>query len=264
MRLFSAVCAVICIGTTIIVYSLFSNAPKVIRGDDKILSLSAQEINPSYTIEIKNINFTNTSNARIKLVSIPSNQSARVDAIYSEDLDSYAFVVDMTNDHISLSMESDDIHPIQTFDVTIYAPISFVKVDGSGYSVSADVALTQNFSLYISGEVTVNVSLSDALGFTLASAGSSFVEVSGKAKNSIIGISGSGLVDAGQFVSDSATVRISGSGNTGLAVKHHLDVVLKGSSSLSYWGNPELGMKNIDKEAQFVQVSEAVPVLANY
>ncbi len=262
MRVFSAFCAVLCITLTTVAYFLFSNAPKAIRGEEKTISIEADGNIDLYSLDLQGFHFVDNTSAAVQLISVPSSEKARVEVTYSEDLDKYGFVVDISNNQITLSMESDAVHPIQSFLVKIYAPLSLVKVNGSGYALTVEGTFANLFSLYVSGDIKTDVSLSGNTNFVLASAGSSIVTVSGSAYNTHIALSGSTSAYAEELVCNSARVSIAGSGKTTLSILDSLSTMLKGDSFLEYWGSPQIIEQDIESTSTLTQISATIPTVS--
>ncbi len=264
MRIFSGFCALLCMCLTIIAYLLYSNAPRSINGDDKVVSVIAKDSVDMYMIKLEGLQFSDNEHAIVQLVSIPSSQPARIEAIYSEGLDDYGFLASISENTITISMESDTRHPIKTFSVIIYAPLNFVTANGSGYSLVLNEALSKNLSLYVSGDITSNVTLNENTSIDLASAGSSIITLLGYAQSTNIALSGSTSVFAEELVSSKAQVSISGSGEVRLSVLDSLATTLKGASTLSYWGDPQILRQNVEDTSVFTQVDSIIPTFAAY
>ncbi len=263
MKLFACVCAVICSAMTIITCSLISASPDAIRGDDKSISLVSDKKNVSYSLLIDELQFHENKDIKIHLIPVSTSQVARIEAIYSEDLDEYGFVAKITDTAIMLSMEAEAPHPIKTFNVVIYAPVNHIEANGSGYRLLVDNPISENFSMYLIGDVQTSVSLGNVNQFLLASAGSSLVDITGTSKLTNIAISGSSSVLAEYLVCDYAKVHISGTGTTKVSINDELHAILKGSSLLEYLGNPIVYRDAIDSTSSILQVSEIVSSALN-
>ncbi|RYE19839.1 MAG: DUF2807 domain-containing protein [Sphingobacteriaceae bacterium] len=101
-----------------------------------------------------------------------------------------------------------------------------------------DLALRISGSGDFSGAInvkTVAVSIS----------GSGDFKLSGKAEESTIGISGSGDFNAGNLITKSTAIRVSGSGDANIYASEKLDAVVNGSGDVHYNGHP----KSVSKSA---------------
>lgn len=76
--------------------------------------------------------------------------------------------------------------------------------------------------------------------------GSGDIELAGKGSFLEISLPGSGEVDAEEFFTENANVRIAGSGDAKVNATGHLDASISGSGSISYAGNPESVNKQIN------------------
>lgn len=114
-----------------------------------------------------------------------------------------------------------------------------VSISGSGKIVAGNIRC-QGLKSSISGSGSLQIdSLYGGL-FEIATSGSGKIKAAGVISESNIGISGSGLVDIKELVSEKSTTKISGSGKVNLNVTKELDAKVSGSGSVYYTGNPEV------------------------
>ncbi|HUH34154.1 MAG TPA: head GIN domain-containing protein [Daejeonella sp.] len=92
-----------------------------------------------------------------------------------------------------------------------------------------------------SGSITITGDFSGSSNFDLQISGSSDVSLEkGSSKVFSATIEGSGDLKAFGFEAEEASVKISGSGNTEIAVSKKLDVKIYGSGNVYYKGNPTI------------------------
>ncbi len=258
MKFFACVCAILCFVLTIVTCSIVSSSSDAIRGEDKSLSVVADSRNVSYSLLINELKFHKNQDVKIQLIPVATSQEARIEALYSEELDEYGFFAKIINSNISIGMTSEVSHPIKTFNVVIYAPVHHIEASGSGYRLLIDKPLSKQFSLYLIGDISTTLALDDNNYFLLASAGSSLVDITGKSKVTNIAISGNSSVFAEYLVCDYAKVHISGSSLARISVLDELQAMLKKNSTLEYLGNPVVNREAVDTTSTLVQVAEKV------
>lgn len=119
-----------------------------------------------------------------------------------------------------------------------------ISLSGSGDFKIDNQLNASNLALRISGSgdfmgainvKTVAVSIS----------GSGDFKISGKAEESTVGISGSGDFSAGDLITKSTAIRVSGSGDANVYASEKLDAVVSGSGDVHYAGHP----KSVSKSA---------------
>lgn len=79
--------------------------------------------------------------------------------------------------------------------------------------------------------------------FNASISGSGRIVANGNATESNISVSGSGRFDGGDLISQSANVRISGSGNVTIHTDEQLDASISGSGNVNYSGNARTNVK---------------------
>lgn len=84
---------------------------------------------------------------------------------------------------------------------------------------------------------------SDASVINASISGSGRIVANGNATESNISISGSGRFDGGDLRTQSASLRISGSGNISIHADRQLDAAISGSGNVSYSGNAETNVR---------------------
>ncbi len=92
----------------------------------------------------------------------------------------------------------------------------------------------------ISGSCHIEVPRLEAGSFDVQVSGSGDIAVGGKVNRQTIQISGSGNYRAGDFESQSAVIRVSGSGDATVWVRGALDAHVSGSGDIKYYGSPQV------------------------
>lgn len=129
----------------------------------------------------------------------------------------------------------------ETGPITIYASSRLIEgVDASGaVEVLSDGTLSgERFTLDLSGSTKVNLLINTGEMRTDAS-GATEVTLKGQARSHEIGMSGSGDVEALDFVVGNYRINTSGASEIRINVLNNLDVESSGSSEVSYRGNPK-------------------------
>lgn len=120
-----------------------------------------------------------------------------------------------------------------------------VSLSGSG-SFNSDLLEVDQFSVDIVGSGSGNIDsmIADLLEVRIAGSGSVSIG-DGKVQEQKINITGSGRHSAENVPSLKVDARIPGSGSIIVWVEDELDVLINGSGTVSYYGNPENVSKNI-------------------
>jgi hypothetical protein len=112
-----------------------------------------------------------------------------------------------------------------------------LEINGSGNIENTENISAENISVEISGSGYCQL---NAIATKIESqiSGSGNISLSGIISNQVIEINGSGQYSAFDCLSDSADVRISGSGDTEISVNNLMDVDISGSGNVYYKGTP--------------------------
>jgi hypothetical protein len=124
----------------------------------------------------------------------------------------------------------------QKLDEFLLSGSGVMKIDGTLNSALAD------FQVSGSGEIIADLDTENA---NASVSGSGSIRLSGKTGASMFAISGSGAIKSEGLISDTAEVKISGSGNVYLQTQDELKVTLIGSGSVKYKGNPNITLNKI-------------------
>ncbi|RCH56366.1 DUF2807 domain-containing protein [Mucilaginibacter hurinus] len=130
------------------------------------------------------------------------------------------------------------------------------KIAGSGAVdfASAGKLTTGNLSISLSGSGKVDLDLNAANVYTEAS-GATELKLRGQATAHSIEMSGSGKVEALDFVVGNYTINTSGASESSINVLNSLIVKTSGSSSIQYRGNPRT-VKNDESGASSIKKIE--------
>lgn len=119
-----------------------------------------------------------------------------------------------------------------------FQEISKVSVTGSGDMDSKDTIDSSSLDVNVTGSGDINLPINTG-SLDSHVTGSGDIVLSGKATDVEVSISGSGDFKGESLVSQSADVRISGSGDVRIHVKENLKARVNGSGDIRYLGNPE-------------------------
>jgi hypothetical protein len=120
--------------------------------------------------------------------------------------------------------------------------IKGLSISGSGTITVSDRIKADDVSLKISGSGDIFLEL-DASDINTKISGSGKINLSGTVKSHTIDISGSGDTKAFDLLTDTTTVKISGSGDCMVNVSENLDVKISGSGDVEYKGSPKVNFK---------------------
>lgn len=112
-----------------------------------------------------------------------------------------------------------------------------LKMSGSG-DISVENITSVNLMVIISGSGNSSIQESQNTSSDLFISGSGEVSISGNSTNCNIKITGSGEVYAEDYFIKTASVLISGSGNSYIKVEEELNAILSGSGSIYLKGTP--------------------------
>lgn len=131
-------------------------------------------------------------------------------------------------------IDRDQLIEIYTSDLTE------LEVNGSGeVEVVSTFPHQDNFNLSLngSGEIEINV---DCTELDIDQTGSGEIEISGQTTSGDYEITGSGWLHAFQLTTESAILRITGSGSAEVFVATDLDAIITGSGDVYYKGQPSV------------------------
>ncbi|SEK70225.1 head GIN domain-containing protein [Parapedobacter koreensis] len=117
-----------------------------------------------------------------------------------------------------------------------------IKQSGSGNVTVSGILSGNELSAALSGSGRITFE-SDVQVFNGAISGSGRITAAGDATESNISISGSGRFDGGELKSQSANLKISGSGNITIHTDKQLDASISGSGNVNYSGNAQTNVR---------------------
>jgi len=88
------------------------------------------------------------------------------------------------------------------------------------------------------GKISIEDLNAESVDVTIAGTGN--VELAGEVDSQMITIAGAGNVKAGDLLTSTTTIEVSGFGNATIWVTETLDVTINGGGSLSYYGTPSV------------------------
>lgn len=119
--------------------------------------------------------------------------------------------------------------------------VNLKRINISGKcTLNCNALSTDKLSLKIAGLGNLSFSNLDCHSLEFDVSGRGELNTAGSAEQLIVRISGSGDVQAADFLSQSTHVAISGQGNVTLNVKESLSVTISGIGYVNYHGNPDL------------------------
>ncbi len=118
-----------------------------------------------------------------------------------------------------------------------------IKLSGSG-NISLDSLLVNNVTTTIAGSGNIRMDTLGADTISSSIVGSGKITVSGMVTEQHIEILGSGDYYGSGLQSESASVRVVGSGDSYLSVSQGLNVTILGSGDVSYSGRPRMNITN--------------------
>ena len=124
--------------------------------------------------------------------------------------------------------------------LTVYFnEVNAVTLSGSGDVTGEDVMKADEFKTAVSGSGDVTLKI-NANHVRASVSGSGDVTLNGKTNSFEAAVSGSGDIDAYDLISETAILKIAGSGDINLTVNKELEARVSGSGDISYKGNPKI------------------------
>ena len=139
--------------------------------------------------------------------------------------------------------------------VYVYTPyLVAASFDGSVTVNEWDTVYGDHFTINVDGSATVTIPL-EVDYLSLTTRGSSTVTLSGNVNHIDLLVSGSGSISASNLQTSFANIELTGSGEIDLAVMDHLDVVIDGSGTVRYKGNPTINQETRGS-ASLIQIND--------
>lgn len=129
--------------------------------------------------------------------------------------------------------------------------ISSLEINGSERVICGSTLETKDFRVISSGSAEIEL-LINSQNLFLTLNGAESVKVKGKAQKVDALVTGAGNLDASKLSANSMKLFVAGAGHANVNVKNDLDVVVNGSSYVTYKGNPKI-KKVISETGSFVK-----------
>ena len=211
--------------------------PHDVRGEMEEVTLVSNGYTELKKLYFENISFTNTENAKIKIIS---SKEERVEARYPKAMEDYGFSIEIDKGKIIVRVpEQTTNFIVDEFEIIIYSNIEKIKIFGS-VSLEMDAASAKNISLDVEGAADINVSNLDVTNAEIKVSGAAVLDLSGSADFFDLELNGACIIDAKKFICKKSEVEINGAGVTELSVTDELFADIDGVGKLSYYGDPEL------------------------
>ncbi|MGB1241044.1 MAG: head GIN domain-containing protein [Chitinophagales bacterium] len=180
----------------------------VIEGEDNILPLIDTRVNSQDRLIIDMDGCVRTNERIVLFVSAPNIEEIRVDG-------------------------SGDVFAVTTLDFNSLK----IDINGSG-DVDIDSLFTNFAEINIDGSGDVMVDYIDAVTINVEVQGSGDIDFAGFSNDFNVDIEGSGKVDALNLITETCEIDISGSGDCEITATDELDIIIRGSGSVYYRGDP--------------------------
>ncbi len=180
----------------------------VIEAEDNILPLIDTRVNSQDRLVIDTDGCIRTNERTVLFVSAPNIEEIRIDG-------------------------SGDVTAVTTLDFNSLR----VDINGSG-DVDIDSLFTNFAEVNIDGSGDVMVDYIDAVTINVEVQGSGDIDFSGFSNDFNVDIEGSGNVDALNLVTEKCAIDISGSGDCEITATDELGIIIRGSGSVYYRGDP--------------------------
>lgn len=233
-----------------------------VSGSDNTITKEASSAGGVYRINFNGLYFTN-NNVTIDIIPIDASEKAKVEVTYSEEFDNYGFDVDITNETISIRVNSDNNsgYDIDRFEMTIYAFFDeIVMIGGGGYETIVDASGIKDLKIRSNGSGQCKISSLENSSLNIQATGSTGITLSGTTKYADIDIRAPSGIDAKNLICDSADINISSPGDVEISVKNDLDIVISSHGTVRYYGSPIVNKKIIGRFGSVEQVSSTFPL----
>jgi hypothetical protein len=145
------------------------------------------------------------------------------------------------------------ITPSQPIKITVsFIALTSINTSGST-TITANGLSLETLTLDTSGSTNIVATDVRLDTLTIDSSGTSQVQLSGTVSSQTIEITGNGVINNFELVSDTTSIDVSGNGQVFVNVADTLDVDISGNSEISYMGSP-LVTRNITGNGTITQV----------
>jgi hypothetical protein len=134
--------------------------------------------------------------------------------------------------------EKSNINPSKLFIYVTFKDISTLELNGSGEFQNTNTLSSDDLTLAINGSGNMNFANLNVEFLHAYIAGTGNIHIQGNGNKAIYAISGSGNIIADSLSSSKAIVKSDGSGDCRLFASEELKVVISGSGTVHYRGDP--------------------------
>jgi len=198
----------------------------------------------SETREISNITSLDFSGLGDIIVSQGSSESLVIEA---EDNIMPLIKTSVRNGVLTIGFERQDwqnvIVPKKMVKFTLSVrELSSIGSSGLG-NIQSEGLKADSLNVRLTGAGSVKLHSVDVASITTLVAGAGGIDLSGKAGEQAVTLSGLGSYKAGDLQSDSAKITVSGAGSATVWAQRTLNVTISGAGSVSYYGTPDVTKK---------------------
>ena len=129
--------------------------------------------------------------------------------------------------------------------IDVFAPtLSGVTVSGLGRFETVETLSVPSFTAIVSGSGRITSAIeSDRFSATVS--GSGRITAVGSSRDANVSIAGSGRFIGSEFVTNTTTANVTGSGNAAIHVTERMNASVAGSGRITYRGNPPQANRNV-------------------
>jgi hypothetical protein len=132
-----------------------------------------------------------------------------------------------------------------SFDLTLYAALSSLTIDGGVSCTFAGVA--SFFTIKVNGAATLASSAPLSLKWLQCKVdGAATISLSGDAEAASYDFSGASSLKAAEFKTETTVINIDGAGSAQVYASHSFQGTVNGTGSITYYGNPSSVLKKVD------------------
>lgn len=173
-------------------------------------------------------------------VFLVKGSEGKIELSVEDNLEPYLETV-VENDKLKIKWKKgSNIYTTKKTTVTVFfEEVSGVALAGSGDIVSRDPIVTDKIEIAVAGSGDIHLDLKVNAAHAAIS-GSGDVELSGKSTEFDAAVAGSGDIKAYELQSETAELKISGSGTIQTSVEKEIVARISGSGNIRYKGNPRV------------------------
>ena len=173
-------------------------------------------------------------------VFLVKGQEGKIIVNVEENLEPY-LVTEVDNGKLKVRWKKGtNVRTTKSTKVTVhFEELSGVALSGSGDIISKDAIVTDKLGIAVAGSGDIRLEL-QAEKSAAAVSGSGDIELSGSSTSFEAAVAGSGDIEAYDLKTDTAELKISGSGTIHANVESELFARISGSGNIKYKGNPRI------------------------